>query len=327
MMMISPFTQKSVARGDAASPASRRYAHRPYASAAAQQHNSGGAVILGIDAIKQASSRPATAFSEPSDDTRSSRGSAYSTASSRDSAAVMNHLNGSRSPHVPSTAVSAPTSTAVAGMPPPPAYSAAVGAHDPALPLLPPRMQPPALPQPPQTARNLQRRHDPYASLPSTPLRNRVVHGISHQPLVGQCRYVAWPAIEPTAHVPAAFHPGLPRLVVEQVKFELTGPQLRWLIHKLAGVVPVRVIDQQRGSLVAYFKNDQDLAAAQALHRAVLFDHHGAWAPLNADESAAVSRYMASREFRQRGQRLPRELMSLTARKSTSPVGPVGRQQ
>ena len=177
-----------------------------------------------------------------------------------------------------------------------------------------------------RTAPKAPYRHDPYAPLPaaqptsgrSTAVAAPVMHGISHQPLVGHCRYISWPEIAPLPTPGAEFHSSLPRLVIDQVKFELTAPQLRWLIHKLCGVVAVHVAALERGGFAAYFKTEADRARAQMLHRAILFDHHGAWAPSNAVESASVSRYMGSREFRQRGQRLPRELMTLLAKSAPS---------
>ena len=254
-------------------------------------------------------------FSEPSDDTRST-GSGYSTESgSGDSGFAATYEVAS----MPASQLPPP--------PPPPAYSATVGGG---APVLPPRaavapVTVVARVVPANTIAPRARRHNPYAPLPTQSSRT-VMYGASHQPLVGRCRYVAWPDLR--AKTVPLFTPEqlteMPRLAIEQVKFELTAPQLRWVIHELAGVVAAHVEENAttRGSFVAYFKNAEDQAAAQSkLHRNVLFDHNGAWAAADADETAAVAQYMGSREFRQRGQRLPRDLMTVgPSSRRTSPV-------
>jgi hypothetical protein len=170
------------------------------------------------------------------------------------------------------------------------------------------------------------RRHDPYATalpLSLTSLsRCCIAPGISHQPLVGRCRFVTWPAVLRACMPPAIIPAGAVTVHVEQVKFELTAPQLRFLIHRLAGVVPIAVTVPAVGTFAVHLCTRDDADAVKALHRGLLFDQHGVWAPESPAEKEAVVKYMTTREFRQRGQRLPRDVMLITvpASSSSSPL-------
>jgi hypothetical protein len=157
-------------------------------------------------------------------------------------------------------------------------------------------------------------RHDPYR--PAVAHRQThagcgVFQGISHQPLVGYCTFIQWP--DHLAGDAARAHCKTTEFRVEfdQIKFELSPGQFRFVIFRLAKVVAVSAISLTPGSFTIYARNADDAAAIRALNRRCLFDQHGVWAPHNNTERTALSRYMSSREFRQRGQRLPRELMTV----------------
>lgn len=155
------------------------------------------------------------------------------------------------------------------------------------------------------------RRNTPYSYQPAPPPPKETLVGAAHQPLVGACDFIPMPAIS-SRETPVNQSTAFP-VYIAQAKFETSPAHVRWLVRHMTGkaILPVAVEHVSQGCFVAFVQSEAEQdAVVAAMHRRLLFDHNGVWCPRNATQTAALAGYMSDREFRMRGQRLPRELLS-----------------
>lgn len=158
-------------------------------------------------------------------------------------------------------------------------------------------------------------RHSPYQYQPAPPQPKPTLHGASHQPLLSICEFIAMPqinTIERAQRITTEYP-----VYLGQAKFEATAAHMRWLIRRMTRneVLPVAVEPLSPGCFVAFVTSvAEQKAVRKAMHHTVLYDHNGVWHPRTQSERQKVARYMNDREFRMRGQRLPREMVTAELR-------------
>jgi hypothetical protein len=108
-------------------------------------------------------------------------------------------------------------------------------------------------------------------------LRNGIstIRGPQHGYLIGQCEFLDFNAECRIEQFPVTGR--LNKLFVGHVTFEITAPQLRWIIQNLIGVTCGKIEPRGLGCYMVFLQNDDDQQKLKALHKRALFDENGVW--------------------------------------------------
>jgi hypothetical protein len=127
--------------------------------------------------------------------------------------------------------------------------------------------------------------------------------------LAEHLEFIVPPHINPVEHdnVHATGH----CLFIGHLRFETTTADVRWMVHKLSGVIPVKAEVRGNGCCVVYLASEKDEREVQKLNRRILFDHQGIWFARTDAAVAALSDYvervLPKLGNRRRCLRLPRD--------------------
>lgn len=134
-----------------------------------------------------------------------------------------------------------------------------------------------------------------------------------HQPLWQQMELIRIPEIAPVEqNVPSTPF----SLFIGQVRFETTTAELRWIIRRVANVLPVRADVRGNGCFIVFFRSAEDLDAVRRLHKRLLFDHSGVWYARTTQELEVLFEYATrTLPYVPRRSHLPRDCMTVEATK------------
>jgi hypothetical protein len=157
------------------------------------------------------------------------------------------------------------------------------------------------------------RRHDPYA-ITAQPYRPQgIVTGVSHQPLLGRCMYLAIPKLRKAQAQPTSIpaHAAI-QLQLRQIRFEAEPSQIRWLVRALTGVHVIKAETAAPGVVNIWVKSQSDADRVyDLLDQKVLFDYQGAFVATDCNQHQVLVSYLKTRQFHTRSQRLPREFVTI----------------
>jgi len=114
-----------------------------------------------------------------------------------------------------------------------------------------------------------------------------------HISLSGRCAFVPIPLeVPPYREIPIEDPSTLPPpLFLGQLRFETTASEIRYLLHQLSGVEPLRIEPRGNACWVAQLKCELDNDAVRLLHKKVLFDIPGVWVAETTAEVDALRQY------------------------------------
>lgn len=150
--------------------------------------------------------------------------------------------------------------------------------------------------------------------VPATPLRFATSPANTfHQPLWQQMELIRIPEIAPVEqNVPSTPF----SLFIGQVRFETTTAELRWIIRRVANVLPVRADVRGNGCFIVFFRSAEDLDTVRRLHKRLLFDHSGVWYARTTQEVDVLFEYATrTLPYVPRRSHLPRDCMTVEATK------------
>lgn len=81
------------------------------------------------------------------------------------------------------------------------------------------------------------------------------------------------------------------KLFVGHVTFEVTAPQLRWILYMLTGVTCGKVEKRGNGCYMVFLMNHEEMWTVKGLHKRALFDHGRVWFAQNPDQEATLQQY------------------------------------
>jgi hypothetical protein len=133
-----------------------------------------------------------------------------------------------------------------------------------------------------------------------------------HDYLIGQVECVRLTAAcrirQPSTALPPETPSSPHKLFAGHITFEVTAPQLRWIVFTLTGGVLCGKIEPRGpGCYVIFLQSEEDVEAVMHLHRRVLFDYGCLWFARNPAQEQILQSYAVS--FPQRPSRLPKGLM------------------
>jgi hypothetical protein len=101
-------------------------------------------------------------------------------------------------------------------------------------------------------------------------------------------------------------------LFVGQVRFETTAAELRWIIRRVANVLPIKAEPRGIGCFIVYFKSAADCDAVRRLHKRILFDNSGVWFARTELEVEVLFEYATNTlPYVSRRCHLPRDCMTV----------------
>lgn len=84
------------------------------------------------------------------------------------------------------------------------------------------------------------------------------------------------------------------KLFVGHVTFEVTAPQLRWILYMLTGVTCGKVEKRGNGCYMVFLMNHEEMWTVKGLHKRALFDHGRVWFAQNPDQEATLQQYAST---------------------------------
>jgi hypothetical protein len=128
-----------------------------------------------------------------------------------------------------------------------------------------------------------------------------------HEYLTGQCEFLDFNSGCRIDQYPATGRQF--KLFVGHLTFEITAPQLRWIIHMLTGVTSGKIETRGLGCYMVFLQNEEELWTVKGLHKRALFDNGRVWFARNALQEGILSHYAASYLVGHSHSRLPSGLM------------------
>lgn len=134
-----------------------------------------------------------------------------------------------------------------------------------------------------------------------------------HKALVNRMEFIQPPAVrEAGTFPPSTRSTNYLRVFIGQCRFESTPAELRWLVHYLTNVQPVKVELRGTGCFMAYVQNYEEVYALLNLKEKLLFDHTGVWYARDEEQASFLRRYVQSYVAGiGKGFRLPKDMVVL----------------
>jgi len=132
----------------------------------------------------------------------------------------------------------------------------------------------------------------PPRCCPISPAQTQPHAKPQHEYLAGQCEFLDFNSGCRIDQYPATGRQF--KLFVGHLTFEITAPQLRWIIHMLTGVTSGKIETRGLGCYMVFLQNEEELWTVKGLHKRALFDNGRVWFARNALQEGILSHYAAS---------------------------------